>query len=38
MVGVNPLSNRNQYISINGYESVFAALNCGVPSILTIYK
>ena len=25
------LSNRNQYVSINGYESGFAALNCGVP-------
>ena len=25
------LSNRNQYISINGYESGLAALNCGVP-------
>ena len=25
------LSNRNQYVSINGYESGRAALNCGVP-------
>ena len=25
------LSNRNQYISINGYESGLAAINCGVP-------
>ena len=25
------LSNRNQYVSINGYESVLAALNCGIP-------
>ena len=25
------LSNRNQYISINGYDSGFAAVNCGVP-------
>ena len=25
------LSNRNQYVSINGYESVLAALNCSVP-------
>ena len=24
-------SNRNQYVSIDGYESGFAALNCGVP-------
>ena len=25
------LFNRNQYVSINGYESGLAALNCGVP-------
>ena len=25
------LSNRNQYVSINGYESGLAALKCGVP-------
>ena len=25
------LSNRNQYVSINGYESRLAALNCAVP-------
>ena len=25
------LSNCNQYVSINGYESGLAALNCGVP-------
>ena len=25
------LSNRNQYVSINGYESGLAALNCGIP-------
>ena len=25
------LSNRNQYLSINGYESGLSALNCGVP-------
>ena len=25
------LSNRNQYVSINGYKSGFAVLNCGVP-------
>ena len=24
------LSNRNQYVSINGYESGLAAINCGV--------
>ena len=23
--------NRSQYVSINGYESGLAALNCGVP-------
>ena len=25
------LSNHNQYVFINGYESDLAALNCGVP-------
>ena len=25
------LPNRNHYVSINGYESGLAALNCGVP-------
>ena len=25
------LSNRNQYVSISGYESGLAAINCGVP-------
>ena len=25
------LSNRNQYLSINGYESGLAVVNCGVP-------
>ena len=25
------LSNRSQYVSINRYESGFAAINCGVP-------
>ena len=25
------LSNRDQYVSINGYESGLAAINCGVP-------
>ena len=25
------LSNRNQYVSINGYESGLIAINCGVP-------
>ena len=25
------LSNRSQYVSINGYDSGFAAINCGVP-------
>ena len=37
------LSNRNQYVSISGYESGLAAVNCGVlklwaSSIFTIYK
>ena len=27
------LSNRNQYVSINGYESGLAAINCGVPQV-----
>ena len=25
------LSNRNQYVSMNGYESGLAAINCGIP-------
>ena len=25
------MSNRNQYVSINAYESGLAAMNCGVP-------
>ena len=25
------LSDRHQYISINGYESILGAINCGVP-------
>ena len=25
------LSNCNQYVSINGYESGLAAINCGIP-------
>ena len=25
------LSNQNQYVSLNGYESGLAALNCGLP-------
>ena len=25
------LSNRNQYVSINGYESSLPNINCGVP-------
>ena len=30
MISLN-LSNRNQHVSINGYESGLAAINCGVP-------
>ena len=25
------LSNRNQYVSINGFDSGLAAINCGIP-------
>ena len=25
------LSNRSQYVSINGYDAGLAAINCGVP-------
>ena len=40
------LSNRSQYVSINGYDSGLAAINCGVPqgsvlgprAIFVIYK
>ena len=28
------LFNHNQYVSINGYDSGFAAVNCGVPKVL----
>ena len=32
MIGLNSyVSNCNQYISINGYESGLAALNSGIP-------
>ena len=34
MTGLNPMClffNRNQYVSMNGYESGLAASNCGVP-------
>ena len=32
MIGLNPiLSNRSQYVSINGYDTGLAAINCGVP-------
>ena len=30
------LSNCNQYVSINGYESGLAAINCGVPQGLVL--
>ena len=31
MIGSNPISNRNQYVSINGLDSGLAAINYGVP-------
>ena len=32
MIGLNQfLSNRNQYVSINGYDTRLATINCGVP-------
>ena len=31
MICLNCLSNHNQDVSINGYESGLATLNCGVP-------
>ena len=31
MIGSNPISNCSQYVSINGYDSGLAAINCGVP-------
>ena len=32
MIGLNPiLSNRSQYVSINGYDTGLAAINCDVP-------
>ena len=30
MIGLH-MSNRNQYVSTNGYESSIAAINCGAP-------
>ena len=32
MIGLNPiLANRSQYVSINGYDTGLAAINCDVP-------
>ena len=31
MAGLSHLSNHHQYVSINGYESGLAAINCGIP-------
>ena len=30
------MSNSSQYVSINGYESGLAALNCGVPQLAVL--
>ena len=30
------LSNRSQYVSINGYDSSLAAINCGVPQVTVL--
>ena len=48
MIGLNPiLANRSQYVSINGYDTGLAAVNCDVPQrsvlgpqlfIIIIYK
>ena len=38
MIGLNPiLSNHSQYVSINGYKSGLAAINCGVPLGLLLF-
>ena len=37
MICLNPMSNCNQYISIAGYDSSLAAINCGMPHRLFIY-
>ena len=31
MIGLNPMSNRNQYVSINDFDSGLTTVNCGVP-------
>ena len=31
MIGLNPISNRNHYVPINGYESGLAGIYYGVP-------
>ena len=42
LLGVNSnlnksyLSNRNHYVSINGYDSSFAAINCGIPQLFVL--
>ena len=31
MIGLNPMSNRNQYVSINAFDSGLTTVNCVVP-------
>ena len=33
MIGLNPiyLSNHNQYVSINGFDSGLTTINCDIP-------
>ena len=45
MIGLNPLPNCNQHVSINGYDTGVAAINCGIlqgsvvgPLLFLLYK